>query len=343
MFMRRSFVRHLAPSLMLVAAACGPAATGGGDDDDDQPAIDAGFDNDSNTPPVTEECRKMDLIFVIDDSGSMQEEQTNLASNFPMFASLLNSYTISTGETLDYRAAITTTGITANITIQPPMVPGFPPFPPIQQPQTGLDGKFKQSCGMTRPWLERTDPNMATTFACNANVGTGGPAIEMPLRASQLAATLATNPGFLREDALLGIVILTDEDDCSRTSTTFTTAGDNCATNGDTGLEMPSEIIATLDQVKGERGRWAAAIIAGQTSCSSSFGMAEEGIRLKQFQQAAGTNVIYGDICAGNLAPALQQALESFQAACENFPPIGRQAPPPASTTATSSASSALN
>ena len=33
---------------------------------------------------------------------------------------------------------------------------------------------------------------------------------------------------------------------------------------------------------------------------------------LKQFQQAAGTNVIYGDICAGNLAPALQQALESF-------------------------------
>ena len=108
--MRRSFVRHLAPSLMLVAAACGPAATGGGDDDDDQPAIDAGFDNDSTTPPVTEECRKMDLIFVIDDSGSMEEEQTNLASNFPMFASLLNSYTISTGETLDYRAAITTTG-----------------------------------------------------------------------------------------------------------------------------------------------------------------------------------------------------------------------------------------
>ena len=53
-----------------------------------------------------------------------------------------------------------------------------------------------------------------------------------------------------------------------------------------------------------------------------------------QFQQAAGTNVVYGDICAGNLAPALQQALESFQAACENFPPIGRQAPPPAPTSA---------
>ncbi|MEZ4400772.1 MAG: hypothetical protein R3B06_12175 [Kofleriaceae bacterium] len=332
--MRTSLVTTFAP-LLCLCLACGPSLGSGGDDDDvtgDAGAIDAGPGGpDATDPPVNEECRKMDLIFVIDDSGSMEEEQSNLASNFPMFATLLNSYTISTGETLDYRAAITTTGITANITIQPPVIPGFPPFPPISQPQTGLDGRFKQSCGMTRPWLERTDPNMASTFACAANVGTSGPGIEMPLRASQLAATLATNPGFLRNDALLGIIILTDEDDCSRTATTFETAGDNCATNGDTGLEMPSEVIATLDQIKGDRGRWAAAVIAGQTACSSTFGMAEEGIRLKQFAQQAGPNVVFGDICGGNLAPVLQQALESFQAACENFPPIGRQ-PTPAPT-----------
>ncbi len=327
--MRRSFVTTLVPSLCLAAAACGPTAGGSGDDDD-VPSIDAGYDGDGNNPPpATEECRKMDLIFIIDDSGSMAEEQQNLATNFPMFADLLNNYTISTGENLDYRAAITTTGITASFTIQQPQIPGFPPLPPIMDSQSGMDGRFKQGCGMTRGWLERTDPMMASTFACNANVGTNGPALEMPLRASQLAATLATNPGFLRDDALLGIVILTDEDDCSRTSTNFTTSGDNCATNGDMGLEMPGEIIATLDQVKGDHGRWAMAIIAGQTQCMSSFGAAEEGIRLKQFQQASGTNVVYGDICAGNLAPALQQALESFQAACENFPPIGRHVPTP--------------
>jgi hypothetical protein len=269
----------------------------------------------------------MDLIFVIDDSGSMEQEQTNLASNFPMFAQLLNSYTISTGETLDYRAAITTTGITAMITTQVPPIPGFPPFPPVTTGQDGMDGHFKQSCGMSRPWLERTDPMMANTFACNADVGIMGPGIEMQLRAAELAARPGTNPGFLREDALLGIIILTDEDDCSRTATSFTSAGDNCATNGDTGLETPQEVLASLDTVKGERGRWAAAIIAGQTTCMSAFGDAEEGIRLKQFQQAAGQNVVFGDICAGNLAPALQQALESFQAACENFPPVGRQVP----------------
>lgn len=327
--MRRSSLAHLLFIALAPAAlvACGPSH-GGGDDDDDGPdaAIDSGATDDGVI--AVEACRKMDLIFVIDDSGSMEEEQTNLASNFPMFANLLNTYTVASGEELDYRAAITTTGITATFTIQAPQIPGFPPIPPITQSQTGADGRFRQACGMTRSWLERTDPNMASTFSCAASVGTNGPGLEMPLRASELAAMAATNPGFLREDALLGIVILTDEDDCSRRSNNFMTAGDGCATNNDPGLTMPQEVIAQLDQIKGERGRWAAAVIAGQTDCSSGFGMAAEGIRLKQFAQAAGPNVIFGDICAGNLAPALQDALDTFQAACESFPPIGRTAQP---------------
>lgn len=325
--MRRN---HFLPTTICAAlaatTACGAGAGSGDDDDDDDVQIDAGFDTDGT--PASEECRKMDLIFVIDDSGSMGQEQDNLTANFSAFADLLNAYTISTGETLDYRAAVTTTGITANITFQFPQLPGFPPIPPVQQNQVGQDGRFvvPSACNMPRPWLERTDPNMADTFACAADVGTGGPTYEMQLRASQLAATPATNPGFLRNDALLGIVILTDEDDCSRTDSPFTTMSDQCVANGDP-VQMPQEIVQALDQIKGDRGRWAAAIIAGQTSCSSSFGEAAEGVRLKQFQQAAGANVVFGDICSGNLAPALQQALETFQAACENFPPIGREAP----------------
>jgi hypothetical protein len=153
----RQLVRLVPALAFATLAACGPGVNAGDDDDDVGP--DARTDG-GGGPDADEgagECRKMDLIFVIDDSGSMGEEQTNLRSNFPMFAQLLNSYTISTGETLDYRAAITTTGITANITIQPPMIPGFPPFPPTPAPQTGLDGRFRQACGMTRSWLERTD------------------------------------------------------------------------------------------------------------------------------------------------------------------------------------------
>jgi hypothetical protein len=313
----RSIQRVLVTALVVSIAACGPNSgdTGDDDDDDDVPRIDSGGDNGDGIP-AAEQCRKMDLIFVIDDSGSMAEEQANLATNFPMFAQVLNTYTISTGEDLDYRAAVTTTGITGMYTITPP----FPGFPPITMSQTGMDGRFRQACGMTRGWLERTDPDMANTFACAADVGTNGPGLEMPLRATELATMLATNPGFVREDALLGVVILTDEEDCSRRSTNFMTMGDDCVNNGDPDLTPVADVIASLDAVKGDRGRWAAAVIAGQTSCSSAFGMAEQSVRLQQFAQQAGTNVVFGDICGGNLAPVLSDALDNFQAACDNFP-----------------------
>jgi hypothetical protein len=308
-----------------VTAACGPSMSGGGDDDDDDGTggIDAGqhTGGDGGETPATGECRKMDLIFVVDDSGSMEQEQTNLATNFPMFAALLNSYTISTGETLDYRAAVTTTGVTAMMT---QTTPAFPPLPPISVPinQTGMDGKFRQVSGMTRSWVERTDANMAQTFASAASVGINGPGIEMQLRAMELAILPGTNPGFIREDALLGIVILTDEDDCSfrQSSGIDISSLEGCV--GTPGIPAAADFLQPLDTLKGERGRWAAAVIAAQSDCTSSFGNAVEGVRLKQFQAASPQNIVFGDICAGNLQGALMQALDSFQAACENFPPI---------------------
>lgn len=306
----------------LTAAACGPTASGGGDDDDDDGTggVDAGqhTGGDGGETPATGECKKMDLIFVVDDSGSMAEEQNNLGTNFPQFANLLNSYTISTGEMLDYRAAVTTTGVTASgVQTLPPPFSMSVPFN-----QSGMDGKFRQVSGMARPWLERADPNMATTFAQAANVGTSGPGLEMQLRAMELAIQPATNPGFIRQDALLGIVILTDEDDCSfRQASGISISGlEGCT--GTPGIPAAAEFLQPLDQVKGERGRWAAAVIAAQTACTSSFGDAVEGVRLKQFQASSPQNIVFGDICAGNLQGALMQALDSFQAACENFPPI---------------------
>jgi hypothetical protein len=307
----------------VVLVACGPNVSGSDDDDDDDSTgnVDApgGGNGDADVQP-SDECRKMDLIFVVDDSGSMSEEQGNLATNFPMFADLLNSYTISSGETLDYRAAVTTTGVTASGV----QSINLPPFPPMMIPwnQSGQDGRFRTVSGMPRPWLERTDPNMTATFGQLANVGTNGPGIEMQLRAMELAVQPATNPGFVREDALLGVIILTDEDDCSfRQSTGIEiNALDGCT--GAPSIPAAADFLQPLDNVKGDRGRWASAVIAAQTACSSSFGDAVEGVRLKQFQQAGGTNVVFGDICAGNLQGALTQALDSFQAACENFPPI---------------------
>lgn len=304
----------------------------------------AGFDANGRDVPFPDipdnredSCQKMDILFVIDDSGSMSEEQSNLISNFPRFVEVLNNYRTDAGNPLDYRLGVTTTGrnITTVVTFD---VPGFP-LPPMEISETGPNGALLQpsECSMPRRWIESADVDVATTFSCVANVGTGGSSVEMPLLMTERALTDrvadGTNAGFLRTDALLAVIMLTDENDCSRpedrVETTVSLSGgasgaaDACDPNGDT--IIPSmNFINSLDAVKGERGRWAAAVIAGPGpgSCSSSFGDAAEATRLREFVNQAGENVVFSSICDGDLAASLMTALDTFDVACQNFPPL---------------------
>jgi len=313
-------------TLSLVLAACGHSVRGNGDDDDT--GVDAAPGRDG--PPGVNEfvdaappqaCTKMDIVFVIDDSGSMAEEQENLATNFPNFIQVINDFVTTDGAALDYRVAITTTGRDVDYSV---VLPGFGALPFSEQ---GDDGAFRQSCGMPRRWLERADGNVAQTFSCAAQVGTSGPSIEMPLYAAELAlrdrVTDGTNAGFLREDALLALVFLTDENDCSRTDNGFQLSmSDVC--DASQPLIPVADSLAFLDGLKMERGRWAAAVIAGPGpgDCTSAFGQAAEATRLLQFVGDAGQNAIFSSICDGDLTGALHDALSTFQAACEAFPPI---------------------
>ena len=52
-------------------------------------------------PKQPEECTKMDIVFVVDDSGSMAEEQNNLAVNFPKFVQTIESFKTKGGSKLD--------------------------------------------------------------------------------------------------------------------------------------------------------------------------------------------------------------------------------------------------
>ena len=217
-------MRGIRFALALVIAACGPpdredggsgGPNGGGGPDEFAPG---------------EACTKIDFVFVVDNSGSMAEEQANLAANFPQFISVIDQYQTTAGTPLDYRVALTTTGRDVTFSLA---IPGSP-FPPISTTEYGENGEFLQRCGMGRRWLERGDSDVAGTFACNAQVGTMGPGMEMPLYALELALADriadGTNDGFLREDALLALVILTDEDDCSRRDDGFSVAdADVCA------------------------------------------------------------------------------------------------------------------
>ncbi len=306
--------------LGVTAIACGPSASGdsdaGGSSSGETPDASSSMPEVADAAPVEEEqCTKMDILFVIDDSGSMEQEQENLATNFPLFVDVLNAFSGSSGTPIDYHLGVTTTSVSKEWTV----------LDVIPEDQDGDDGSLiNNGCTMPRKWLERDDSELSSTFSCVAQA-TGGANDEMPLEAIRLAATDrvtdGTNAGFFRDDALLAIVMLTDENDCSRSDNGFSLGiGQDLCDD----LEPVASYVSVLDQVKGERGRWAVAVIAGlgPGDCESEFGSADEARRLLNFAEQTGANAVTSSICDGDLASALGDALSTFEEACRSFPPI---------------------
>lgn len=302
--------------LVLVSGlvACGPPASSNNGGDDTGNADGGGTgDGDQVFPQVDggSGCTKIDLLFVIDNSGSMGQEQTNLIANFPTFIQVLDA------SGLDYRVAVTTTGRKYSYTMT--TFPGGPTLP--MDTGNGENGTMLQpaSCNMTKRWIDKLDPNPAQTFACVANVGTNGNSDEMPLGGMRDAFEDRmmdnTNAGFRRTDALLGVVFLTDEEDCSYEAPVSFGFGQTLC---DSMMEPAANYVAFLDTYTGHRSRWAAAAIAGMGpgACSSTFGDADEATRLKAFVQQAGTQARMSSICDGDLSVSLQQTLALFQSAC---------------------------
>lgn len=126
---------------------------------------------------------QVDILFVIDDSCSMGDEQQALAANF---ASFISSASQGNG---DWRIGVTTTDVFAT------------------------RGVLAREVGAT-PWLTPATPNVASLFSQRVRVGVGGSGFEQPLAAMELAVTepnrSSANRGFLRSTAALAVVIVTD-------------------------------------------------------------------------------------------------------------------------------------
>ncbi len=146
---------------------------------------------------------KADLLLVIDDSGSMSDEQASLANNFASFI----QYAVAAN--VDYQIGVTTTTVED-------CPPGFP-CPP--NPFGGTkDGKLRRdSAGLYI--LKPTTPNVAQKFAQFVNVGTSGSGTETGLDAATLALTppliANENLGFVRPAAALAVVVVSDAGDQS--------------------------------------------------------------------------------------------------------------------------------
>jgi len=90
-------------------------------------------------------------------------------------------------------------------------------------------------CPETLPTvLNSSDPTFVHNFGCLAAVGTKGDTFEKGLEAMRKAleprmtASGGPNEGFLRKDAFLGVIILSDENDCSDAGYSCDPAAERC-------------------------------------------------------------------------------------------------------------------
>jgi hypothetical protein len=162
---------------------------------------------------------KADILFMVDNSGSMKEEQDNLARNFPTFMAELRNIQ---GGLPDVHVAVVTSDLGAGTLDGSGCHAGG---------QGGLFQGWDKGCGVdpNSRFIVASDGeksknyqgDLAAVFACMAKVGVGGCGYEHQLAAATRALSAPRSPenaGFLRDDAYLQIILITDEDDCSAPS-----------------------------------------------------------------------------------------------------------------------------
>lgn len=130
----------------------------------------------------------VDVLFVIDDSCSMDAEQQRLTRNFPTFT----EYFALSG--IDYHIGVVSTD--------------------MANPQRA--GRLRQAAGVR--WIDRDTPSPTSVFTQMARLGTGG-SIDESGRAAAYQAIEGLgdgpNEGFEREEAELHVLFISDEDDVS--------------------------------------------------------------------------------------------------------------------------------
>jgi len=226
--------------LALAAAACGRTPPDFFPEDD----AGGGFGSSSTGPEISLESsgqincanspelcvvdlslrRAVDILFVIDNSGSMGGEQGTLARSFGTFIDVLEAQQVGA----NYRIAVTTTdsyGLIRATSCRSRLDEFISdgPFGYNDERQGGcLDHCTLEELYLDHPWLEKSNGTsnlpsgvgMAQALQCIGPQGISGFGFEAPLESMRLALLDGTT-GFVRDDALLSVIFVTDEADCS--------------------------------------------------------------------------------------------------------------------------------
>lgn len=219
---------------------------------------------------------KVDILFVVDNSGSMYEEQGRLGT-------ALSSFINSIGN-IDWQIGITTTDISDG------------PY--------GLKGSLLPFAGIGSKVLNKNTPNYATAFAntvvrsetlnCNGTTIVCPSSDERPLQAAVLAMQKSggENSALFRQGADLAVVILSDEDEGSD------------GTNAIAATAVRAAFAAVFGGAK-SFSAYGLIIQPGNTACfnQNSAGGGQYGTFVTGL--AALTGGVTGSICDADYGPAL--------------------------------------
>ena len=162
----------------------------------------------------------LDLLFVVDNSSDMAQRQLELTTSFQH---LIEAVTRVDGHLPDLHIGVISTDLGADqyalkandctsagdgaVMLAEARLPGC----------DVIDGNYLLHLKTGDEVLTNYSQPLPTAFDCIARLGDSGCDYEQPLEAMRRAldGSIAENLGFVRENSVLGVIFLTDEDDCS--------------------------------------------------------------------------------------------------------------------------------
>jgi hypothetical protein len=265
-------------------------------------------------------CEAVDFLFVVDDSSSMSEHQQNLIANVPAFVDGLEA-TLDQVETIQVGVTATDpySGNPGQCILLGALV--------TSTEDQGADSS-NMICG---PYAEGFNymtqaDNLTETFGCAAQVGTIGNGFERPMEAmvTTLGKSLdvpgGCNEGFLRDDALLVIVIITDEYDGPGDPEAM-----NPARDPPTSLGTPQTWYDAVVAAKGGIPENAAALVITnyEDGPCPPADLGHDGVNLVEWVEQFGDNGFLRGICEPDYGPMFEEARAVIETACDNFVPVG--------------------
>jgi hypothetical protein len=225
---------------------------------------------------LQEPLSEVDILWVIDDSNSMAEEQLLVADGFEAFISSLAETNI------DFHVGVVSTDMDLSNASRGVLL-GNPTV------------------------LTSETPNYVKKFADRVQVGVGGSDKEKGLSASVAALSeplvSGANEGFLRPDAHLSIIYVSDEDDCSDNDALASEKGDACYSQ-EAKLVPVKDLIYQLKGTKDPDRRVLASAIVGPSAsqgCEDSW----PGHRYQATADALGGQV--GNICDADFSDIMEE------------------------------------